>query len=183
MIDNLIYRKSISSLNKRVKSLKRNKTVHNLTTARSIGIVFQAKTRDDLLPVKSLMERFMKQNINVRAMGYHGAKEVPALLQNEAYPMELFCKNETNWYHQPTSEKVLRFAREELDILIDLSFDEVLSLRWLTTLSMAKFKVGALNYHQNPFDLILTIDKKNGLSYLCEQVEKVLYEINNRFAE
>jgi hypothetical protein len=69
------------------------------------------------------------------------------------------------------------------DILIDLSTEEVFPLKWVVSLSKAKFRVGNLSYPDNPNDLIINIKPNEDLSYLISQIKHYLNLINNRFAQ
>lgn len=182
MFDNFKYRKSLKELGKLTKSLKRQRKIYNLTTARHIGIVFNltdSKVFDAIVGLKSMLERIP---ITVETIGYFNDKEIPQLYTMEK-GIKVFSKVELNWYKKPESPMVSEFIAKDFDILIDLTQEEVLPLRWVSTLSKAKFKVGALNYFNNPFDLIVTIDKSLGLEYLTQQVYNTLEVLNNRFAE
>ena len=182
MLDNFKYKKSLKELGKLTKSLKRQRQIYNLTTARHIGMVFNLtdyKVFDAVIGLKSMLERIP---ITVEVIGYYNDKEIPQLYIM-AKGIKIFSKVELNWYKKPESPLVSEFIAKDFDILIDLTQEEVLPLRWVSTLSKAKFKVGALNYFNNPFDLIVTIDKSLGLEYLTQQVYNTLEVLNNRFAQ
>lgn len=182
MFENFKYNKSLKELSKTAKFLKRQRQIFNLTTARRIGIVFNltdSKAFDAVLGFKSMLESIP---ITVEAIGFFNDKEIPQLYSMEK-GVKVFSKVELNWYKKPESPSVSEFVAKDFDILIDLTQDEVLPLRWVSTLSKAKFKVGALNYFNNPFDLIVTVDKSLGLEYLTQQIYNTLEVLNNRFAQ
>lgn len=180
--DDLKYKKSVKALNRALTDFKRHKMVQNLTTARSVGIVFNIYSQSTLEEVLNLKKYFEGQNISVQALGYVPEKETP-----QYYTMHnrvnVIDKSHVNWYGKPESAIVDSFTSTEFDILIDLNFDETMPMRWIVSLSKAKFRVGALNYFNNPFDLIITVDKSKGLNYLIEQMKDILYKLNNRFAQ
>ncbi len=182
MFDNLKYNKSLKELGKLTKFLKRQRQMYNLTTARHVGIVFNltdSKVFDAVVGFKSMLERIP---ITVEAVGYFNDKEVQQLYTMEK-GIKVFSRAELNWYKKPEATVVSEFVAKDFDILIDLTQDEVLPLRWVSSLSKAKFKVGALNYFNNPFDLIVTVDKSLGLEYLTQQIYNTLEVLNNRFAQ
>lgn len=182
MFDNFKYNKSLKELGKQAKLLKRHRQIFNLTTARQVGVVFNltdSKVFDSVLALKSKLEQIP---IAVEAIGYYNDKEIPQLYTMEK-GVKVFSKTDVNWYKKPETPIFTEFTSKDFDILIDLSQDEVVPLRWVSTLSKAKFKVGALNYFNNPFDLIVTVDKNLGLDYLANQVFNTLEVLNNRFAQ
>lgn len=182
MFDNFKYSKSLKELSKIAKFLKRERQIHNLTTARHIGIVFNlsdSKVFDTVVSFKAMLE---DENITAEVIGFFNDKEIPQLYTMER-GIKVFSKAELNWYKKPESPVVSSFISKNFDILIDITQDEILPLRWVSTLSKAKFKVGALNYFNNPFDLIVTVDKSLGMEYLTQQVFNTLQVLNNRFAQ
>ena len=181
-LDDYKYRKSIKNLNRALVGFKRHKMVQNLTTARNIGLVFNLPDQSVLDEVLNLKKYFESNNITVVALGYFDAKEIPQYFTMHNR-VSVFDKNQVNWYGKPESAVVDSFTSTEFDILIDLNFEETMPMRWISSLSKAKFRVGALNYYNNPFDLIITVDKSKGLNYLCEQIKQILYQLNNRFAQ
>lgn len=182
MFENYKYRKSIKELEKQAKLIKRQRQMHNLTTARKIGIIFylsSTKEFDAMLEFKGMLQQ---KNLWVEAMGYFPDKEIPQFYTLQP-GVSIISKNDINWYGKPLSLISNDFVKKDFDILIDISQDEIVPLRWLATLSKAKFKVGALNYFNNPFDLMVTTNKSEGLPYLTSQIFKTLEVFNNRFAE
>ncbi|MGE0076636.1 MAG: hypothetical protein AB7S48_02125 [Bacteroidales bacterium] len=176
------YKRSLKALSKKLVGFKRNKMVQNLTTARAIGIICNISDQSVLDEILNLRAYFEENNIGVQVLGYFSGKEVPQYFTMHSR-VNIFDTNQLNWYYKPESALVDVFADTEFDILIDLNFEETMPMRWVASLSKAKFKVGALNYYNNPFDLIITVDKAKGLNYLCEQMKDILYRLNNRFAQ
>ncbi|HBI81688.1 MAG TPA: hypothetical protein DDY04_07075 [Bacteroidales bacterium] len=182
MFDNFKYRKSLKELERMSKFLNRQRQIFNLTTARQIGIVFNlfdSKVFDAVVGLKSMLNSIL---ISTEAIGFYNDNEIPQLYTMEP-GIKVFSKHELNWYKKPQSLIVDEFTAKDFDILIDLTQEEVLPLQWVSTLSRAKFKVGALNYFNNPFDLIVTVDKSLGVEYLTHQIYSTLEVLNNRFAQ
>jgi len=171
-----------SRLRKRLKGVKRNRLIYNLDTARTIGIIFTA-TSDDVFNKALDFANFLhRKNLDVSVVAYYHGKETPQsfLLRKN---VGLFNKKETNWYHKPLAPFVEEFVKKEFDILIDLSMQEVFPIKWIATLSRAKFKVGNLSYYGTPNDLIINLNPNDGVDYLIAQITHYLQIINNRFAE
>lgn len=183
LIENIKRNAGLSALNKSLRTTKRNKFVHNLVTARKIGILSIVNTPSDFEEIINFQRFLSDKNIQVETLVYYPGKEIPPqLLMRKG--VNIFNKSEVNWYGKPTSSYVERFCSQEHDILIDLSMDPLFTIRWISTLSRSKFKVGAMGYTGNPYDLVISIDEtKKQIPYLIEQMVHYLNLINNRFAQ
>jgi hypothetical protein len=182
IIDNIKRNAGLSALGKSLKTVKRNKFVHNLVTARKVAIIGVVHNGKDFDDITSLQRFLADKNMQVEVLVYFPGKEIPQqLLLRKG--INIFNRNEVNWYGKPLLPFVDHFCREEYDILIDLSMIEQFPIRWIATLSRSRFKVGSLSYAGNPYELIITVDNQKGISYLSEQVVHYLNLINNRFAQ
>lgn len=169
-------------MGKSLKTLKRNKIVHNLVTARRIAIVGVVNTTKEFDEINSFQRLLIEKNMEVETLVYFPGKEVPQqLLLRKG--VNIFNKNEVNWYGKPLLPYVEHFCREEYDILIDLSLVELFPIRWVATMSRSRFKVGGLSYSGNPYELIITVDNQKEITYLSDQILHYLNLINNRFAQ
>lgn len=182
IIDNIKRNTGLKALSKSIRSVKRNKYVHNLVTARKVALVGIVNTVQDFDDIASFQRYLTEKNMQVDVLVYFPGKEIPQqLLLRKG--MNIFNRNEVNWYGKPLLPFVEQFCRVEYDILIDLSLIESFPIRWISTLSRSKFKVGSLSYSDNPYELIITVDNKKEISYLTEQVIHYLNLLNNRFAQ
>ena len=64
-------------LKKKLKHLKRLKKVHNLKTAKRIGIVFNATKQDDYRQVLDFVKDIQGRGIEVKVLGFVDDKDVP----------------------------------------------------------------------------------------------------------
>jgi hypothetical protein len=171
-----------SRLRKQLKVLTRQKRVHNLDSARKIGIISYASSDYDFEQALKLTSHFTGKNLEVSLIAFFPGKELP-----HSYLMrknvDIFVKKELNWYGKPIAPFANEFISREFDILIDLSMQEIFPLKWIASLSKAKFKVGCLSYYHNPNDLIINIKTEDKLDYFISQLMHYLHLINNRFAQ
>lgn len=181
LISNYTIRFGLYKLKKQLRDLKRNKQVHNFESARSIGILCVASTDEVFDQAMELTNFLNHKNIEVCLLIYCPLKEIPQkfLLRKN---VNVFNIKDINWYGKPMVPIAEEFYSNDFDILIDLSLHEVFPIRWISSLSKAKFKVGALNYPGSPNDLIMSIGKNN-VTFLVEQVKYYLNLLNNRFAQ
>ncbi len=182
LIDNIKRNTGLSALNKALKTVKRNKFIHNLVTARSVAIIGVVNTIKDFDDIAALQKFLVDKNMLVDIIVYYPGKETPQQFLFRKN-INLFNKNEVNWYGKPLHPSVELFCRKEYDILIDLTLEETFPMRWIATLSRSRFKVGSLSYTGNPYELIITVDSRKEIAYLSEQIIHYLNLINNRFAQ
>ncbi len=182
LIDNIKRNAGLSALSKNLKTVKRNKIVHNLVTARKVAIVGVVNTTKDFDDINAIQKILTEKNMQVEVLVYFPGKEIPQqLLMRKG--INIFNKNEVNWYGKPLLPYVEQFCKVEYDILIDLSIVELFPIRWIAAISRSRFKVGSLSYTGNPYELIITVDNQKEISYLSEQIIHYLNLINNRFAQ
>ena len=172
----------LSKLRKLERSMVRKKMVHNLESARSVGIVCYATSNDDLDSAIKFAHFLNEKQILTSITVFCPLKEIPQsfLLRKN---VKVFTKKELNWYFRPKQPVIEEFINNDFDILIDLSLNEIFPLRWISTLSKAKFKVGSLGYYGNPNDLTISLKNEKNEEYLISQIKHYLNLINNRFAQ
>jgi hypothetical protein len=171
-----------SRLSNRLKLVKRDKMVYNLVTARRIGLLINVSSDTVFNQALDFVNFLKQQNLEVCVLAYYPGKETPQqyLLRKN---LNIFNKKELNWYYKPIAPFVEEFVKMEFDILIDLSTHEVFPLKWIASLSIAKFKVGNLSYYGSPNDLIINVKADSNLDLLISQMKHYLHLINNRFAQ
>ena len=91
-----------------LKLNKRKKSVSNLDDAKSIGILFEATSKEQILEVKPLVDYFFKLRKDVKAFGYVNSKKfdechIPKL------QYDFFNLKDLNWYYKPQNDYILNF--------------------------------------------------------------------------
>ena len=160
-----------------MKHLKRLKKVHNLKTAKRIGIVFNATKQDDYRQVLDFVKDIQGRGIEVKVLGFVDDKDVPneyLLKKNFSY----FLKKSLSWYRKPVNPEVERFLREKFDIVIDFSLENDYLFNYVIALSPSRFKVGKLKSINDYHDLMISINKDKELKYFIEQAKHYLEVIN-----
>ena len=182
IIDNIKRNAGLKVLGNSLKTFKRNMFVHNLVTARKIAIVGIVNNSKDSDEIFNLQKFFVENNMQVEVFLYFMGKEIPQQLLLRR-GINIINRNDVNWYGKPLAPAVDQFCKVEFDILIDLSLSEIFPIRWISSLSCAKFKVGCLSYEGNPYELIINVDDNKSIAYLSEQIIHYLNLLNNRFAQ
>jgi len=164
-------------LKNKLKKLRRIKKVHNLKTAKRIGIVFNATRQDDYRQVLGFVKDIQDRGIEVKVLGFVNDKDVPdeyLFKKNFSY----FLKKSINWYRKPVNPEVEKFLKEKFDILIDFSLDNDFIFNYIIALSPSRFKVGKFKEPNNQFDFMIKINKDKDLQYFIEQARHYLEVIN-----
>ena len=164
-------------LKKKLKQLRRIKKVHNLKTAKRIGIVFNATRQDDYRQVSGFVKDIQDRGIEVKVLGFVNDKDVPneyLFKKNFSY----FLKKSINWYRKPVNPEVEKFLKEKFDIVIDFSLDNDYLFNYIIALSPSRFKVGKFKEPNNHFDFMIKINKDKDLKYFIEQARHYLEVIN-----
>jgi len=179
MFGKLKYKSGLKAIDALQKKIPRKKFIHNLTTARKVGIVFEGSITGIPEELKGFMQYLKALNLDVYAIGFVDIKELTVGLDQHP-SINFFSKKELKWNGVPNCPHVNEFTAIRLDILIDFSRRELMPLRSVSSLSHASFKVGFLNYFNNPFDFILAVKETESLTYIIEQAKHYLTAINNR---
>lgn len=168
-IRSALYKKSLHRV---LATQKRHRQAHNFSSAKKIGILFDATTEQTRHEVMTYAAQLVDREKSVRMFGYFKTKQPP-----ESHAFNFFYQKETTWINVPKSEKAKSFAEEHFDLLIYLDPEECLPLEWLAASSQAAMKVGYATTRPNDFDLLLETPGDKGLPYFIEQLHLYLDKI------
>jgi hypothetical protein len=147
-------------LKRRASKLKRKKAFCNIDSMKSVGILFE-NTGNMYVMANKMMKFFLARKIKVFAIAFENIKaaELENRKQIPTY-IKMVTSSDLTWYGRPNCSSVDKFLLQKFDVLIDMSrsFDYV--YKYISTLSLAKFKIGGIQYKNDPFDLIL-LEKSN----------------------
>lgn len=165
----------------RKKRLVRNKRFHSFDTAKIVGLVF--KVEEGMVPPEVLSTRkfLLKRNIQCLTIGYCDSKTLPEELSHMP-SLELFTRQELNWYGRPVAENVNRFLQGAYDIVIDLCRDEErypYPLKYIVSTVQASMIIGGVLYPRCPYDLVVDAQQVCDTSGYLEQVKHYISIINN----
>jgi hypothetical protein len=164
-------------INKNRKNLRRFKKVHNLKSAKYIGILFDATDKKHFDYVQDFYKFLRLRGIEVMVLGFVNSKDVP-----DKYLFKkdfcFFLRKSLNWYKKPVNDDVEKFIHEKFDILIDLNVENHFAFKYIFALSPAQFKVGRVTAEPNYYDLMINIQKRKEVDYFIEQTTHYLEIIN-----
>jgi hypothetical protein len=159
-------------LGRKAKHIKRNKRIHNFTTAGSAGLIFNCSTEEEFSAVKDFKQFLESESIKTDVIGYISDKQVPDhyLLRTG---FKFFCQKNLTWYYRPDMAFTDEFMKKNYDILFDLSLRELFPVNYLVKLSPADYKIGRYR-DVNQYDLMIDIKDNKSVSYLIDQIKHYL---------
>ncbi|MDR3366596.1 MAG: hypothetical protein LBO71_06485 [Prevotellaceae bacterium] len=165
----------------RKKRLVRVKRFHSFDTAKTVGIVF--KVEDGMVPpeVFAMRSFLLKKKVKCAAIGYCDSKTLPEELAHVA-SLDLFTKQELNWYGRPVAENVNKFLQGSYDIVIDFCRDGErypYPLKYIVSTVQASMIIGGVLYPRCPYDLVVDAQQVCDTSGYVEQVKHYISIINN----
>jgi len=160
----------------REKEAIRTIQTRNFELSTSIGLLFKSETESDFILVKQYRKHLQNEFgiQKVEALGWINDKILPDYATGQR-GFSFINQLNVNWYCKPQGEYYKAFTSTPFDILIDLSFDLVLPLRFILKKSIAKMKVG--RYHSDDYrnyDLTFNLSEKALLDEYLRQADKYL---------
>jgi len=144
-------------LNKQIGAKKRKMHSCNLREAKSIGVLFDATHPFSFEIVKDLVRDLSTTAKEVMVLGYVDSKQmIDHYLYRKGF--EFFTRNHLNWFNKPQSEAVNEFIKK--DILLNLSLEQNYPVRYIFSLSNAKFKAGRFFADDLQADFMINIEKE-----------------------
>jgi hypothetical protein len=169
-----------SILSKRKERMKRNFSYSNINQVKTISIVWDASKTSDFSNLSRFYQKMHDRNIDVRILGFFPGKELPDQYTAVRY-FTCIRKSEINFFYVPSSTEVEVFIKTPFDILIDLNFEKIFPLKYISILSSAKFKIGLFDSESSSsiFDLMMEIKNPVQIENYLTQVIHYLEMINS----
>ncbi len=168
-------------LSREFKSIKRVGKVKNLDDALSIGILYEVDKSDTYHLVRKYVRHLKEQEgiKKIMALGFIDEKDLPSDYQSKL-EFDFFTRKDLSKFYKPGGITVKNFSGEDYDILIDLTHETIIPLRYILNWSRAKFKVGFYSKENEPFfDLMIKMEKFNMVDFI-DQVNHYLKIINTK---
>ncbi|MBL7884451.1 MAG: hypothetical protein JNL69_10315, partial [Bacteroidia bacterium] len=110
----------------------------NFSEIRNVGILFDSSNPEDFELVKRYVVYLREHTKKVKVIGFFSSKNIPSLTYSKL-EYDFFSLKELNWLGKPTSNIIDNFINEEYDLLIDLNIHDHFALKYIASLSKAKF--------------------------------------------
>lgn len=167
-------------LKKESTRLIRNKAAFNISEAKSFAIVFEGSKIEDVELIKKYVIYLKEMKKKVRVVGFFNTPYPPNFTYSKL-EYEFFSVNELTWYLKPNGIFLDGFIDEEFDILIDLNLNDHVPLKFVTSLSRARFKVGKFSEENKSIhDLLIDFGIDKTFKYFLQQVDIYLGMINKK---
>jgi len=167
-------------LKKGQNHLQRNVKALSLAKASTIGVLYNATNRSDSETVKKFLHYLKEERKDVISLGFMDYKEASELI-TPTLKYKFFDQNDLSKSLVPRGSDVADFLNKPFNILIDLNTKgDCFPLEYISSLSIAKFKVGANgSYRGDACDLVIDINENPELNFLIIQIKHYLKMINN----
>ena len=165
---------------KKMAKTKRKVFYSDFSQIRNIGIVWDASNTADFSSLSKFCQKMHEKNIEVKILGYFPGKELPNQYTAIRY-LTCLRKNELSFFYIPETSEANSFINNRFDVLIDINFNKIFTLNYLTFLSVAAFKIGLFESERNdtPFDLMMEIKRPVSADNYLDQVLHYLEMINS----
>lgn len=169
-----------SILTKKLENARRKVSYSNISQVKNIGIVWDASKVQDFSSLSRFYQRMHDRNIDVRIIGYFPEKELPDQYTALRF-LSCIRKNEVGFFYIPNSFETDSFIKIRFDVLIDINFDKLFPLVYITSLSQAGFKVGLFDTDtgSSRFDLMIEMKKNVPAENYLNEVMRYLEMINS----
>ena len=168
-----------SILSKKITRVNRKVFYSHINLIKTIGIVWDSSKTEDFSSLSRFYQKMNERHIDVKIIGYYPGKELPDQYTALRY-LSCIRKEETNMFYIPVSTEADVFINTRFDVLIDINFGKLFPLSYITSLSLAGFKVGLFGSESDAsiFDLMMEIKKPVQVENYLTQVIHYLEMIN-----
>jgi hypothetical protein len=150
---------------------------NSLHDAKTIALVFEAGSDEEIELVKKYMAYLREMGKSVKALAYFDQKQVPQIDYSKQ-ELALFGRKDLTFYLRPTPSVVSEFVQEPFDLLIDLNIRQHLPLFFVSAHSKAKCKVGVRSkWNEKILDMMIDIQPGEGIKILLKQIDTYLLSI------
>jgi hypothetical protein len=168
------------SLKGLVSVMRRNREVKSLNDSTTVGILFDPTENDDYVLVKKYVDYLKDMKKKVKALGFYDLKDIPASTYSKL-EFDYFSQKDLNWQLKPSGVIVENFIKEEYDILIDLNTKEHFPLFYISSLSHARYKVGATDAKDTSiYDMLIGTGTEKGVKPLLRNIDTYLLMLNKK---
>jgi hypothetical protein len=166
-------------LAKKLARTKRKVHYSDISEVKKIGIVWDASKSREFTSLSRFHQKMSEKNIEVKIFGYFPGKNLPDQYTAIRF-LTCIKDDEINFFYHPVSSESTIFIQQRFDVLIDINFEKLFPLYYISSLSNAGFKVGLLESGDtnSPFDLMMEIKSPVDVNTYLDQILQYLEMIN-----
>ena len=176
-LNNLRYKIGKYFLNQELIGFTRQRGFDGFENSKSIGILFDATQKDDLELVIRYVKYLKDHKKRIKAIGFFQGKTIPEMVFSKL-EYDYFTKKDLNWYFKPIPGFVEQFINEDFDVLIDLNLERAFPLKYISSLSNAKFKIGKFQEGNTIYDFMIDVPQDKGIKYFLRNLDLYIQQIN-----
>ena len=182
MFSNIKSKITYHILQKELSKKNRKPKVIRLSDTKKIALLFDAKSSNDIIKVKSLLKYFLNKNIDVDVLGFVEKNKMEDIHLSSLH-INYFNLKDLNFIGIPNSKKLKNFMSKKYDFLINLSLDNSFPTKYLAFKSISKFKIGVfLHGFKCGYDFMFNLKIKS-LDYFLEHLVSYLELIDRNNAK
>jgi len=179
IIDNIRESAAAYLLKRELNKNPHKAAIHNLQTAQTAGILFDATQTENLKTVKDLVSELKEFSIDSQVLGYiNTTKREDNYIGDKVYSFA--CKKDFSFFYKPKSENIKKFIETPYHLLIVLVNEYQFPIDYIGSLSKAQFKAGRANIDNNMFDFMIELKDGNSINDLKKHILHYLSIINNK---
>jgi hypothetical protein len=165
-----------------VKKISPKKHTIHFTTfseVKKVGIVWDASKADEFPVLSRFCQKMQERNIDVKIIGYFPGNNLPDQYTAIRF-LTCIRRKELDFFYHPVSSDTKSFINNKFDVLIDINFKKLLPLQYISSLSIAAFKVGLFEPEvtDTPFDLMIELKSPVDIDTYLIQIIQYLEMIN-----
>jgi DNA-binding Lrp family transcriptional regulator len=174
-LKNLTFEKH---LKRELAKINRQRLNTNSDEVNSIGVIYYLSDEETYKEVSNFVNELKETRKKVKVLGFIDEKYSPHYY-SQKLTWDIITRKNLNWYYKPVSSFVKSFEEEEFDLLIDLTLQDFEPLKYASTLSKARFKVGRYSdTNASIFDLMIHTDQVQSVLEFIVHVKHYLSKIN-----
>ncbi len=139
----------------------------------TVLLLFESDITEKNLQVKQLAKELQQQGKDVTAWGYVDNKNALSAILRD---YRVLSRRDTNIFHKPKELHLKDLRRMHFDLVIDLSLNDILPLRYLMLYADAGFKAGRQTQEPYLADFMVMNGDNDDPAYLFDQI---LYYLKN----
>ena len=169
------FAKKYIAENKKVRTPE----VVSLRDAKNVGILCNITTEDTYKDIYAVFSKLQSATRSVWLVGYIDGKAIPfyCLQQLSA---DYFCNKDLNWYGKPMKGQVQSFCETEFDVLLDFSHDVFEPLRFIMSITPAKFIIGSEKRNSDFYDLLIQSDEELSNMELLKNINHYTNQLSGK---
>lgn len=157
---------------RKIKAVARTRSFHNIESAKSIGILFDARSEKKFAEAKKFIKGFTDKKKEVIALGFvDNESAISYYLYRKG--INFFCWTNVKRNGNPKNTAVNEFIDYHSDMLINIGLENYPLIQYIMAQSYSKFKISGLS--EDKFaDFIINVGEKKEVNFLIEQVKHYL---------